>query len=101
MLWRRKSSTGIVLESLGAMLAACRIHGPLKIFVAPLRRRTLIGCVGERALYDTRGQKLRQNERLGRTGLRIVHHVDRHARAPEGGQRVALTLIAIPPPSLH
>src|SRR5229473_175081 len=37
MLWRRKSSTGIVLESLEAMLAACRIQGLLKIFVVKLK----------------------------------------------------------------
>src|ERR1700736_1823182 len=62
MLWRRKSSTEIVAELSEAMVAACRIHGPLKILAAKiLRTRTATGRVGERALHDARGQKLRQN----------------------------------------
>src|ERR1700722_774961 len=66
MLWRRKSSTGKMLDSLEAMPPACRIHGVLKILVVKmLRRRTVTGCVGERALHRAGGQKLRQNDGLG------------------------------------
>src|ERR1700731_2455647 len=63
MLWRRKSSTEMGVESSEAMLAACRIHGPLKILAAKILR-TAAGGVGERASHDARGQKLRQNDRL-------------------------------------
>ena len=66
MLWRRKSSTAIVVVLSEAMHAACRIHGPLKIVVTKiLRGRIAAGCVGERALHDARGQKLRQNDGFG------------------------------------
>jgi hypothetical protein len=32
MLWRRKSITGMVVAFSDVMPAACRIHGPLKIW---------------------------------------------------------------------
>src|SRR5438128_1721929 len=66
MLWRRKSSTEMVLVSAEAMLAACRIHRPLKISVAKIsRRRSPAGCVGERALHGAWRKELWQNHRLG------------------------------------
>src|ERR1700738_3330697 len=102
MLWRRKSSTGIVVESSEAMPAACRIHGSLRISVAKiLQSRAAIGRVGERVLHDARGEKLRQNDRFGRAGFRVVHDVERHPGASEGGQSLGDGWISLGPIALH
>src|SRR3981189_1262145 len=102
MLWRRTSSTEIVVESAEAMLAACRIHGSLRISVVKiLQTRAAIGCGGERVLHDVRGQQLRQNDRLGRTGFRVVHDIERYPGASEGGQGLGDGWISFGPIALH